>query len=249
MIPEDKINEFVNRARESAGPNVEAIILFGSAASGNFRPGFSDVNLFCVLRDSSFNALQALAPAVKKWIAQKQPPPLCMTRHELERSTDIFTIELLDMVQHHRVLFGEDVLKGLHISTHLHRVQVEYELREKLVLLRQHLLAADGNSSRLWDVVLHSAPSFATLFRHALIALSGESPTGRRDAIQALVKRLNFDSSAIEQALDVRERKADPKKLDVNEFCTRYLAAIETVASAVDQALEAEVPGQRSGQD
>jgi hypothetical protein len=244
MLPDgkinDKISEFVNRARESAGPNLEAIILFGSAVSGDFHPGLSDVNLFCVLRDSSFKALQTLAPAVKWWIGQKQPPPLCMTRQELERSTDIFTIELLDMVQHHRVLFGEDVLQGLHISTHLHRVQVEYELREKLVLLRQHLLAADGSSSRLWDVVLHSAPSFATLFRHALIALSGESPTGRRDAIQALAKQVNFDSSAIEQALDVRERKADPKKLDVNDLCARYLAAIETVASAVDKALDAE---------
>ena len=58
-----------------------------------------------------------------------------MTRQELERSTDVFTIELLDMQQHHRVLFGEDVVQGLQIPMHLHRVQVEYELREKLILL------------------------------------------------------------------------------------------------------------------
>ena len=133
MVPEDKIDEFVRRVREAAGPNIESIILFGSAVSGDFHPGSSNVNLLCILRDSSFAALQALAPAAKWWDRQKQPPPLCMTRKELERSTDVFTIELLDMQQHHRVLFGEDVVQNLRVPMNLHRVQVEYELREKLI--------------------------------------------------------------------------------------------------------------------
>jgi predicted nucleotidyltransferase len=234
----EKTDEFVKRCREAAGANVEAIILFGSAVSGDFHPGLSDLNLFVVLRDGSFSALQSLAAVAKWWNGEKQPPPLCMTRRELERSTDVFTVELLDMVQHHRVVFGEDVLKGLNISTRMHRIQVEYELREKLILLRQHLLLAAGDNSRLWDVVLHSAPSFATLFRHASIALGSDSPAGRREAVEQLAQRLGFDSSALQQALDVRERKTDPKKLDVNDLCTRYLAAIEKVAAAVDEALD-----------
>ncbi|HET9304928.1 MAG TPA: nucleotidyltransferase domain-containing protein [Candidatus Sulfotelmatobacter sp.] len=245
MIPEDKIQEFVKRLREAGGPNIESIILFGSAVSGDFHPQLSNLNLFCVLRDSSFAALQALAPAVKWWAGQKQPPPLCMRRHELERSTDVFTIELLDMVQHHRVLFGENVLQGLQIDMHLHRVQVEYELREKLVLLRQHVLVAADSNSRLWDVLLHSVPSFATLFRHALVALGGSPALGRAEAVQALAQQLQFDPSAIRQALEVRERKADPKKLDVKDVCARYLAAIEKVAAAVDQALDSETHGHR----
>ena len=126
MIPEDKIQEFVKRFREAGGSNVESVILFGSAVSGDFHPGLSDLNVFCVLRDGSFAALRNLAPVVKWWIAQKQPPPLCMTRHELQRSTDIFTIELLDMVQHHRVLFGEDVLKGKARSEHHHGQYAQY---------------------------------------------------------------------------------------------------------------------------
>jgi predicted nucleotidyltransferase len=233
-----KLEEFVRRCREAAGSNIVTIILFGSAVSGDFHPGLSDLNLLCVLRDSSFVALQTLAPVAKWWDRQKQPPPLCMTHHELERSTDVFTIELLDMVQHHRVLWGEDLLKGLHISTHLHRVQVEYELREKLILLRQHLLVAADSDSRLWDVLLHSVPSFATLFRHALIALGNDSPSGRREAVQELSQRIEFDPSPMHQIFDVRERKADPKKLDVNVICARYLTAIEKVAAVIDEVLD-----------
>lgn len=238
MFPDNKIKEFVNRAREAAGANIESIILFGSAATGDFHTGLSDVNLFCVLRDTSFGSLRTLAPAVKWWEGQRQPPPLCMTRKELERSTDVFTIELLDMVQHHRVLFGENVLETLHIPMNVHRVQVEYELREKLVLLRQHVLVSANDDARLWDVLLHSVPSFATLFRHALIVLGAQLPSGRRDAVAAIGKLLAFDVSAIQQVLDVRERKLEKKKLDLKELCAGYLAGIEKVAEAVDRAAD-----------
>lgn len=244
-IPEDKLNEFVRRAREAAGANLEAVILFGSAVSGDFHAKHSDLNLFCVLRDSAFASLQALAPAVKWWTGQKQPPPLCMTRKELHRSTDVFTIELLDMVRHHRVLFGEDVLQGLEISMYQHRVQVEYELREKLLLLRQHLLVADGNDGRLWEVLVHSSPSFATLFRHALIALAGDAPSSRREAIQALATRTGLDLSAVGQVLEARERESGSQRLDVKDLCARYLAAIDKVTAAVDEALDAEARARR----
>ena len=236
QFPEDKIQEFVRRAREAAGANIESIILFGSVATGDFHTGLSDVNLFCVLRDTSFAALQALGSAVKWWEGQRQPPPLCMTRQELERSTDVFTIELLDMVQHHRVLFGEDVLEKLHIPMNVHRVQVEYELREKLMLLRRHVLVVANDEARLWDVLLHSVPSFATLFRHALIVLGTQAPPGRREAVAAIGKVLAFDASAILQVLDVRERKLEKKKFDLKELCAGYLSAVERVADAVDRA-------------
>jgi hypothetical protein len=238
MIPEKTINDFVGRLRAAAGTNLESVILFGSAVAGDFHPEFSNVNLFCVIGDSSFAALQSLAPAVKWWTAQKQPPQLFMTHDEIRRSTDVFTIELLDLQQHHRVLFGEDVVQRLSIPTNLHSIQVEYELREKLALLRQHLLLAAGNNSRLWELLLRSVSSFATLFRHALIVLGHDAPVGKREAVQALSKQIGFDASGILQVLDVRERKSERKKLDVADVFSRYLAALEQVAAAVDKMLD-----------
>jgi hypothetical protein len=243
MVPEKKINDFVNRLRAAAGANLESVILFGSAVAGDFHSEYSNVNLFCAIRDSSFVALQALAPAVKWWDAQKQPPPLFMTRDEIERSTDVFTIELIDMQQHHRVLFGEDVLQGLSIPANLHRIQVEYELREKLALLRQHLLLASGNNSRLWELLLRSVSSFATLFRHAIIVLGKDAPVGKREAVQVLSEQIGFDASGILQVLDVREGKSDRKKLDVADVFSRYLSALEHVTTAVDRMLDSDAAG------
>src|SRR5712691_6953562 len=243
MVPEEMINDFVSRLRTAAGANLESVILFGSAVAGDVHHEFSNVHLFCVIRDSSFAALQALAPAVKWWDGQKQPPPLFMTRDEISRSTDVFTIELMDIKQHHRVLFGEDVLQDFTIPTKLHRVQVEYELGEKLALLRQHLLLASGNDARMWELLLRSVSSIATLFRHALMVLGHDAPVGKREAVQALSRQIGCDASAFLQVLDVREQRTDRKKFGGADVFPRYLAALEQVIAAVDRMLDSDNVG------
>ena len=125
----------------------------------------------------------------------------------------------------------------------LHRAQVEYELREKLILLRQRLLQAAGNNRDLWDLLLGSVSAFATLFRHALLALGEASPTSKREAIQALATQIQFDPSAFLQLLDIRERKSDRKQFEVKDIVTRYLAAVQQVTAAVDTMLDAAGPG------
>jgi len=166
-----------------------------------------------------------------------------MTRDEMARSNDVFTIELLDIKQHHRVLFGEEVFQGLSIPTKLHRVQVEYELGEKLALLRQHLLLASGNNARMWELLTRSVSSFTTLFRHALMVLGHDAPVGKREAVLALSKQIGFDASAFLQVLDVRERKTDRKKFDVADVFSRYLEALEQVTATVDKMLDSDTAG------
>ena len=234
MVPEDTINEFVKRMREAAGENLVSVILFGSAVSGDFHPEFSNLNLFCAVRDSSPKALACLGPAAKWWDGKKQPPALIMTPEELEHSADVFTIELMDMQQHHRVLFGEDVLQGLAIPTDRHRVQVEYELREKAILLRQQYLLVAGNEKQVWELLMRSLPSFITLFRHALVAMGKPVPAKRRDAVRALGASVGFDVSPFHELLDLREKKSKRREFNVNHLFSHYVEAIDLVIEAVD---------------
>lgn len=242
MIPEKQINEFVTRARAAAGDRLQSVILYGSAATGDFHPDYSNVNLLCVLRDTSYGTLDRLAPAVAWWGREKHPAPLVLTQQELERSADVFSIELLDMQQRHRVLFGDDVLTKLKIPMHLHRAQLEYELREKLILLRERLLMASGNKDRLWDLLLRSVPAFTTLFRHTLMAMGQPVPATKRESIQALAKRIDFDPSAFVQLLDLREHKVERSQFEVADVFSRYLTAVEQVTVAVDTMLDSTGP-------
>lgn len=238
MVPEKQINEFVSRIRQAAGENLQSVILYGSAVSGEFHAQFSNVNLLCVVREASYAALSAVAPAVEWWTRQKHHVPLVLTGEELERSADVFSIELLDMQHRHRVLFGTDVLSGLKIPMHFHRAQVEYELREKTILLRERLLAAGTDKKQSWELLLASFSTFITLFRHSLMVLGEMPPDSKRETVEALARRIQFDPSPFLQLLDIRERKADQKQLDVGGVFARYLAAIQQVTAAVDRMLD-----------
>jgi len=149
----------------------------------------------------------------------------------------------VDMQQRHRVLYGDDVLQGLVIPMHFHRAQLEYELREKTILLRERMLLAGGNKNRLWEVLLGSLSTFATLFRHALVAMGDSAPKSKREGIQVLASRIQLDPSAFLQLLDIREKKTDRKQLDVNDVASRYLTAVQQVTAAVDKMLDSTEPG------
>jgi predicted nucleotidyltransferase len=246
MVQDNSIDEFVARIGAVADDNLVSIVLYGSAAEGEFHFGYSDFNLLCVLRDTSFASLEKIADAVEWWRDKKHHPPLVLTPQELKATADVFSIEFIDMKQRYRVLYGEDLLASLEVPMHLHRSQLEYELREKLFLLRQHMLLA-GEDKQRWEVMLHSLSSFTTLFRHVLIEMDtnrGHGETGvlarplerkhSRDAVAELASRLNFDASAFVQLMDIRAAKGDRKQLSAADVAQRYLAGIEKVAAAVD---------------
>lgn len=238
MVAEKQIEEFVSRIKQAAAQNLQSIVLYGSAATGEFQADFSNLNLLCILRETSFSKLSAIAPVVEWWHRQKNPAPLIMTREELEHSTDVFSIELLDMQHHHRILFGDELLTPLRIPMNQHRAQLEYELREKLILLRQRLLEAGDNDRALWQLLLGSVSAFATLFRHTLLALGDAAPHSKREAIQILATRIPFEPSAFLQLLDIRDHKADRKQFEAKDVFTRYLAAVQRVTAAVDTMLD-----------
>src|SRR5436190_17701368 len=234
MAQEAIVNQFVERMRAVAGTNLLTVTLYGSAAEGDFHPGYSDLNLLCVLRDVSFSSLAKIADVVEWWRGKKHHPPLVLTPEELKATADVFSIEFVDMKQRYRVLWGDDVLKTLDIPMHLHRSQLEYELREKLFLLRQHVMLAVADEKQLWEVMLQSLSSFTTLSRHALIELGQTGRQHSLDAVKEVGTRLNFDSSAFVHLIEVRARKTDRKQLRAADVAAQYLTGVETVAAAVD---------------
>src|SRR5487761_102325 len=136
-----KLADLVSRMKEFAGENLESLILYGSAARGDFKEGHSDLNVLCVLRSVAARELSRVAPVVHWWCKdQKEPAPLFFTAQELRSSADVFSIELLDMQQSRRVLHGPDVVQGIPVPMNLHRVQVEHDLRTLLLKLSQHFL-------------------------------------------------------------------------------------------------------------
>ena len=233
MEAEKKITDFVNSLKLAAGANLECVALFGSAASGEFHADFSDINILCVVRELSAPMLAKLAPAIVSWTKSKFPAPLIFSRAELEQSADVFAIEMLDIRQRHRILYGEDIFAGMNVPMDRHRVQLEHELRTKLLTLRQSYVQAAGNNKRIRRLMLDSISAFSTLFRHTLIAMGEQPAPHKSDNIKKLAERARFDPSIFLKLVQVRERKEKENEIAASAFA-QYLDGINTVVQAVD---------------
>lgn len=234
MNSDTALNQLVQRLTSTAGTNLLSVILHGSAAGGDFHPAFSDLNILCLMRELSPAAMRALAPALSWWSEQKYPAPLFFTRSELQAAADVFPIEMLDIKDQRKVLYGEDPFQQLQVSMELHRIELEHELRTKLLLLRQHYMSVAGHPARVRHLLLNSVTNFLALFRHALIALGEPAPQSKLEAARRLAARAGFDPTPLERLLEVRERKLKPEDLDVEQIFAPYLSAIEKTIQVID---------------
>jgi predicted nucleotidyltransferase len=234
MEAEKKITDFVNSLKLAAGANLECVALFGSAASGEFHADYSDINMLCVVRELSAPVLAALAPAIVDWTKRKFPAPLIFSRKELEQCADVFAIEMLDIGQRHRILYGEDIFDRMNVPMDRHRIQLEHELRTKLLTLRQSYVQAAGDDKRVRRLMLDSISVFSTLFRHTLIAMGEQPAPHKAENIKRLAARTGFDPGIFLKLLQVRERKANENEIEAASAFAKYLDGINAVVQAVD---------------
>jgi hypothetical protein len=234
-----KLDEFVQRLKAAAADNLKAVILYGSAATEEFHAKHSDLNILCLVEQADAAHLEALHGAVEWLVRHDQRPPLVFTLEELRRSSDIFTIELLDMKSRHRILYGENVLAGISVPLHNHSIQVERELRTDWLRLRQAILGAPKKSKAYLELMVSSFSAFAALFRHALIAL-GEAPSEtKREAIDRIAQFAGADPAGFHAILGVREGKVKERDLDAEKTLNQYFAFVEAVTEEFDRQREA----------
>ena len=166
---EHALTELVQSLSTALGENLVSVLIFGSKASGEYREGRSNVNVFLVLKTCSEEVLQRMAEPVRAWVRAGHPTPVFLAQSELKACADSLPVEFLDMQDHHKVLFGkEDPLQALTVDRSRLRAQCAQELSVKLLKLRQAMVLMEGDPKRLRGLLLDSLPSILTLFRAAL---------------------------------------------------------------------------------
>lgn len=236
---EKDLNELVEKLRAAAGENLKSVVLYGSGAAEEFHPKYSDLNVLCLLEGLDAGALAKLNAPATWWERKGHPAPLMFTLEELGRSADVFSIELLDIKATRRVLFGEDYIATLEVPMALHRVQLEHELRAKLVRLRQRYLTAAHDRKLLLGLMTASVSTFIVLFRHVLIVLGEQPPKPRREIAGRLGSLLGFEPYPFHTLIDLREGRRKERQVDVEATFHGYLEAITRVVEEVDRRLGA----------
>ena len=236
MDREKELSELVRRLKEAAGENLDAVVLYGSAAGADFQE-HSDLNVLFLLHRLTGADLERLRPVGLWWWRKGHPAPLVFTPEELRNSADVFSIELLDIKARHRMLEGADFLAELEVPMAQHKLQVEREWRVNVIRLRQSFLCCRGQRSELADLMTRSASSFGTLFRHGLIALGHEAPNSNRAAANELARLLALDAGAFHRVWDVREGKSAGGETNLESVFGAYLDLVTKVAEEIDRRL------------
>lgn len=233
--PMAKVEELATQVERAMGDNLASLVLYGSAARGDFDPKRSDLNLLLIVHDPSPAALRPLGPVIGKWATAGQPPPLIFSQRDWEASRDVFPMELEDMRQAHRVLRGEDPFRGLETSPADLRDELEREARGKLIHLRSEYTATESDGRAVGGMLLASAKAFFVLFR-AVVRLKGHVPPKQPAELVRLTAQVaGLDAGAFNWVLGRMAGQKVPNLQPYDPIGERYLEAIERVVRFVDE--------------
>jgi predicted nucleotidyltransferase len=235
---EKLLNELAGRMEKAYGSGLKAILLYGSAAAGDWHEGYSDVNVLAVLDKVGAGELEKAEKIFHWWRGQGNPSPLLMSEQEVRTSTDCFPIEFHDMAERRRVVYGEDVVAGLEIDDRYYRAQVEHELRAKLLRLRQKAGGVLKDGRLLLRLMLDSVSTFVVLGRHALRLKQGSAPWRKHEVVRALREAFGISGEAMERLLRLREGEAKARPAEAQALFAKYLEEIGQLAEAVDRMEE-----------
>lgn len=233
----NEFQAFIDDLKATHGKNLASVILYGSAAVGDFVPHASDYNLLVALREIRPKDLRDAHACMREWQRLGHPVPVYFTVAELKEAGDVFPIEFHQMERARKVLYGEDVLAGVKISDAFLRHQTEYELRSKLLQLRRLYIPASASAERLSGLMSESLVSFTALFRAVLLIHGIELPLTKQAIIEATVKHLGINREPFEKIMTIRENKASNtlNEVSANQLFASYMEEIERVIDAVDK--------------
>ena len=235
-VVKEALNGLLADLREVHGANLASVVVYGSAASGDYVELRSDYNLLIALEHITPADLRATQAPMREWQRLGHPLPVYFTWEELQNAADVFPIEFHQMEQAHVVLYGRDPFTTLQITDEMLRHQTEYELRTKLIRLRRLYIPAALSPERLGMLMSDSLASFATLFGAALRLHGQPPPVAKPDVVRAAIKFFGLDTASFERIFALRERSNETlSETEANDLFAAYLINIELVITAVDR--------------
>ena len=187
------LDDLVVQLRQVHGEALRAVVLYGSAASGEQVVGHSDFNVLVIVATVDVAQMRSLGQTMRAWQEAGNPPVLELTEREWLRSADVFPMEYADILERHRLLHGTFATTGLAVHLDHLRLQTEQEAMGKLLRLRRGVMVAGTDAARQIDLLRSSYSALLVIFR-AVLRVHGVKP--ERDAtrvIQDVATRCGFD--------------------------------------------------------
>lgn len=227
------IINFADQIAEAFMGKVESLILFGSAAGGDFLEGKSDINILIVLDEVRAIDLNMIMHIGKKYAKKGLGIPLIFEKDHVATSLDTFPIEFSDMKRRHILLFGNDPLSNAVIESKNLRYQCERELKSMMVNLRRGFLRTEGRKENLEDLLTRSLSTVLAACRGMMWLADKTPPDNIDDLLAAVRTAYDADTASIDRIWHLRKGRSE-STATLEALFESYLVDIERLASIVD---------------
>jgi predicted nucleotidyltransferase len=231
------LDQLVEQLRAAYGGDLRSVVLYGSAAAGEHIAKRSDYNVLVLVDSLSIERLRAAAAVAQAWGEAGNPPPMTLTMREWRGSADVFAMEYADILERHKILYGEAPFDGISVDLRDLRLQLEHEAMGKLLRLRQGVLAAGGDGRRQLELLAASLSTIMVIFR-AVIRLHGSTPpTDNVGLSKAVAQYAGFDSAPFERVVR-HVRGGSEQRISSDDAGTvlgGYLSGMEKLVDHLDR--------------
>jgi hypothetical protein len=182
------LNDFLEAAQKACGPELEAAVLFGSAAEGRLRPA-SDVNLILVLASFTPQMAAVIGPPLRFAETAIKLRVMFLLSSEIQAAATAFAQKFSDIAKRRHVLLGADPFAGLTVPPAALRAQVEQVLLNLGIRLRERA-AAVWHQEDVLTRTLQDAVGPLRACAQSLLELEGGTTAGSpKAALEALLKQ------------------------------------------------------------
>jgi len=217
------------------GDKIVSIFLYGSVTGPDYHPKTSDINIAVVMEDISLNALNPILKTIKKTLARKITVPLFLTPTHIKMSTDTFPIEFSTMKDSRCVLMGEDILSDISVKNEDLRTECEYQLKGKLLTIRQAYLEQALNKKGVEWLVKESFRGLMPVFQSLLkIKLGNVVPRQKKEILDKLAEEFNVDVSSFLEILHDQEDDGKIGGKSAILFLNEFLETLQKLTEIVD---------------
>jgi len=228
------LDDLVQQLRLVHGDSLRAVVLYGSAASGEQVAGYSDFNVMVIVSSIALPQMRSLAQTMRAWQEAGNPPVLELTEAEWNRSADIFPMEYADILERHRLLHGSLAMTEIVVHADHLRLQTEQEAMGKLLRLRRGVMVAGSDVKRQTELLRSSHSALQVIFR-AVLRLHGVRP--ERDAakvVEATAVRCGFDAAPFNRVVALVHGTPLPDG-EVENVLAGYVNGLNTLVEYLDR--------------
>ncbi len=230
-----KLGRFVEKLKAVYAERLLGIMLYGSTARGAYVSKRSNINLLVALDRVGSKELadyRGLRTEVEK------PPmatPLFLDPNYVRFSTDTFPLEFLDIRSFHVLLSGQNILGEITVNPKHLRLELEREIKGKLLLARQAYLESDGNEARLLSILSRSFNSLRVIFFGIVYLRENRVVRDVRELVERVSEHFGLDPTVLLEIGRARAGEIKVTKTEMEKLFFTYLEELARMAEKVDK--------------